>query len=263
MIKLSGRNGLRYRMLPLVHIGFRLTGRRWSDFYAWMLDRQERRTSIEHITARFEHTQASSARRERGLYDLSVAESYVDFLREQGLLPEHRILDFGCGFARIGVPLIRYLNPGNYIGVDLSRERIRLAEEYITKEGLADKSPQFIVAPRSNDLSYLAQASFDFIWARAVFGHMPPADIKTCLAGLRPLLKTAGVLIGDYDAADPERQVVHKVNVKTFRVPDSEMQSMVSDIGYDYATLPHWEDNISPDERRPYIRMMRLSPTAH
>ena len=50
-------------------------------------------------------------------------------------------LDFGCGYGRIGIPVIKYLNKKLYTGIDLSEERIRLAKKYVKKEKLEHKAP--------------------------------------------------------------------------------------------------------------------------
>ena len=43
-----------------------------------------------------------------------------DFLVDQGLMPEHRLLDVGCGALRAGIHLVEYLDPGHYYGIDIN-----------------------------------------------------------------------------------------------------------------------------------------------
>ena len=43
----------------------------------------------------------------------------IAFLREQGLKPSHKILEIGCGPLTGGIPIIRYLEPNNYFGLDI------------------------------------------------------------------------------------------------------------------------------------------------
>jgi SAM-dependent methyltransferase len=42
----------------------------------------------------------------------------LDYLVEQGLKPEHHVLDVGCGPLRAGVHFIGFLEPGHYAGID-------------------------------------------------------------------------------------------------------------------------------------------------
>jgi SAM-dependent methyltransferase len=258
-MRLSGRKGLKYRLLPLIRLGFRITGRPWNDFYTWLINYQERHTRIEDLVSRYRRDTSQAPVREKGLYDISLGENYVAFLREQGLQPHHDFLDFGCGYGRMTIPLLRYLEPQRYVGVDLSAERIRLARDFVTLESLDVAQPAFYVATRDNQFSYLAGRKFDVIWARAVLGHMPVKEIRECLLGLRDLLKSGGVFIGDYDLLEDADAGVGQTNVKTFRVGRTTMRQLIEEIGFVYNEIPDWEERLRLDERREYICMMRLT----
>src|SRR5262245_60611375 len=43
-------------------------------------------------------------------------------LTSLGLKPWHSVIDIGCGPITVGLPLISYLNRGNYVGLDLLPE---------------------------------------------------------------------------------------------------------------------------------------------
>ena len=43
----------------------------------------------------------------------------IEFLKEKGLLPEHLLLDIGCGTLRGGIHWIRYLQPHHYAGLEV------------------------------------------------------------------------------------------------------------------------------------------------
>ena len=64
----------------------------------------------------------------------------ITSLKSLGLQPRHVFLDLGCGTLRGGIPIIDYLETGNYWGVDvrskvLSEARNELAEYCLqTKE---------------------------------------------------------------------------------------------------------------------------------
>lgn len=45
-----------------------------------------------------------------------LGELQFRFLVDQGLRPEHVLLDIACGSLRGGVRFVPYLNPGNYLG---------------------------------------------------------------------------------------------------------------------------------------------------
>jgi len=250
-VKVSGRSGLRWRLLPLAKRAFDLLGRRWNDFYAWMLDRQERRNSIDNILRRTRHVEG----KDKGLYDVSRGPVHLDYMKAQGLKPHHRLLDFGCGYGRTAVHLLPYLEPGNYIGVDLSRERIRICDEYIAKLGLTDRKATFR-ASKDNRLGNLADGSIDVIWCHSVITHMPLPEIGELVAGARRVLATGGQFLFTYAAADEYRCD----DLKDFYYPPRLIEELAARHGFDMAVLEDWEQELSPEHRHDYIRMVRLTP---
>src|ERR1700678_2630550 len=51
----------------------------------------------------------------------------IEFLRQQGLKPSQTLLEIGCGPLTGGIPIIRYLQPNNYVGVDIRSSVLNLA----------------------------------------------------------------------------------------------------------------------------------------
>ena len=60
-----------------------------------------------------------------GLWD-EMGQLQFDFLVEQGLTPSDVLPDVGCGSLRGGVHFIRYLEPGNYLGMEKEEELLEL-----------------------------------------------------------------------------------------------------------------------------------------
>lgn len=254
MLQWSGRKGIKWRVLPVIKVMFHAVGLKWAHFYAWMLNRQDRNVRIDDLLRKSRAT-GDAAPSVKGLYDISVGEKYVDFLKVEGVKPDQKVLDFGCGYGRIAVPLIRYLDKGNYVGVDLSAERIRLAREYISVESLDEKEPTLSVAPPSNKMDYLPAADFDVVWAHSVFAHMPVSDFRMCLTQLRTLLRPEGVLMGNYGFS--ERRM--KTNLSAFFFTEAEVREIVDEAGFVYGeTSDYWVANIAP-ERETTEKMLRLT----
>lgn len=60
------------------------------------------------------------------------------FLLASGLQPSHQLLDIGCGTLRGGIPLIDYLEKGNYVGLEPRKKALDEALRFV-QEHLADK----------------------------------------------------------------------------------------------------------------------------
>ena len=48
----------------------------------------------------------------------------LDFMLHQGLKPDQKVLDIGCGALRAGIPLTNYLNASGYFGTDVNESLI-------------------------------------------------------------------------------------------------------------------------------------------
>jgi len=110
------------------------------------------------------------------------------FMVEQGLEPQHVLVDVACGSLRGGVRFVPYLEPGNYLGIDMQS---RLIEAGISKELgpklCALKKPEFVVSD-GFDFERFSRAP-DFAIAQSLFSHLTAQDISLCLQKLRAVAK--------------------------------------------------------------------------
>ena len=95
----------------------------------------------------------------------------IDFLKSQGLKPQNTLLEIGCGPMTAGLPLIEYLEPDNYVGVDVRPEVLHLSWQQIGKAGLSAKNPRLITSSTFGDES-LGDLVFDYILTFSVLFHL-------------------------------------------------------------------------------------------
>jgi len=125
-----------------------------------------------------------------GVWD-EIGELQFDFMAQQGLRPDHRLLDIGCGSLRGGVRFVRYLGDGHYYGIDSQQwlldagKRIELA-----RAGLADRTAHLLCRD-DFDFSVFGVA-FDYAIAQSVFTHLPWNSILRCLVNAQKALKPEG-----------------------------------------------------------------------
>lgn len=115
----------------------------------------------------------------------------IDFLRTAGLDPRHRLLDLGCGTLRGGIPLIEYLEPGHYAGVEVRGDVLDEGRRELLESGLAERSPQLVHCPRLAELDLGRR--FDVAWAFAVLIHMDDAVLDDAIAAIARHLDDGGV----------------------------------------------------------------------
>jgi GT2 family glycosyltransferase/tetratricopeptide (TPR) repeat protein len=130
-----------------------------------------------------------------GLWD-EVGNLQFNFMKEQGLAPQHTLIDVGCGSMRGGIHFIRYLDEGHYFGIDINASLIEAGKKEISDADLTAKQPQLLV----NDKFEMSQmgASFDFGIAVSVFTHLPMNTIIRCLVEMEKVLKAKGAFYATF-----------------------------------------------------------------
>jgi hypothetical protein len=113
-----------------------------------------------------------------------MGQLQFDFLLSRGLEPHHVLLDIACGSLRGGVHFIRYLDPGNYLGIEKEKALIKraLARE-LPPEVREEKRPELVVSGTFAFERFSKQA--DFSLAQSLFTHLNSEDVERCLSKLR------------------------------------------------------------------------------
>lgn len=130
----------------------------------------------------------------------------IAFLLQHGLQPHHILMDIGCGTLRGGIPIIAYLDAGNYIGLDCSEERLREAGDELLEHELSSKHPDIRLYTCLDDVRFTA--SPDVFWAFSVLIHMPDNMTASCIRLVRRHMSTnsvfySNVLLGDDNTVTP------------------------------------------------------------
>lgn len=105
----------------------------------------------------------------------------MDTLKDLGLQPSDRLVDVGCGCMRLGVFAVRYLDDGNYYGIDAFEPFLRLAGRLSERYGL-DKQYHLHLS-KDFDFGHFG-VRFDWAVAQSVFTHLSDAEIEQCMASL-------------------------------------------------------------------------------
>lgn len=175
--------------------------------------RVERRVEAEHTEPdygawRFDKA-ARDARRHResvgGLWE-EMGRIQRDFLIEQGLTPDMRFLDVGCGSLRAGRLLVPYLDPGNYYGIDIGAEIIEAGYERELDDETRARLPLSNLRMTDRfDADF--GVSFDMAIAQSVFTHVSLNHIRLCLYRLGKVMKPGGRFFATFSQRGPNHPV--------------------------------------------------------
>jgi SAM-dependent methyltransferase len=111
-----------------------------------------------------------------------------DFLIEQGMTADSRVLDIGCGALSQGAALISYLNEGNYVGLDPNGWLIEACLQ--ADPQLEEKNPSFHYG---SEFKIKGEEPFDFVVAHSVLSHAAQWQLEQALMNVRKLVRPGAV----------------------------------------------------------------------
>jgi SAM-dependent methyltransferase len=105
-------------------------------------------------------------------------------LLREGIYPQSKVLDLGCGCLRGGYWLIHFLDPGCYFGIEPAAAMLQAGIDHLIEpEVLKEKQPRFDTNDRF-DLGVFG-VKFDIVLARSIWSHAHKGQIVTMLDEFR------------------------------------------------------------------------------
>lgn len=119
-----------------------------------------------------------------GMWD-EIGQLQFEYLRNDGLTSEMRLLDIGCGCLRGGLHFVEYLEAGNYFGIDLSEDLLNAGYDVeLAKAGLQHKLPREQLSVSEDFEVSGFGVKFDAAIALSVLTHLTLNHLKLCLMRL-------------------------------------------------------------------------------
>jgi hypothetical protein len=108
------------------------------------------------------------------------AKAWLNTLVAFGLRPEHICVEFGCGSLWCAEPVIRYLQPGRFVGLDITNRFFELGR--VRLDGLdAEKQVRLMVAS-PEAIRAVSELEPDIAYSRKVLPHVAPDRLEAYLA---------------------------------------------------------------------------------
>jgi SAM-dependent methyltransferase len=177
---------------------------------------------------------------------LAIGQLQYDYLVRHGLKPQDRMLEIGCGNLRAGWRFIEHLEPGHYVGIDISPDILIEAKKTLVQYGLQDKMP-YLTPVENLTLDFLPDAWFTVVHAHSVFSHSPLEVIDECLSHVGRVLAPGGFFDFTYDRTEgSEHQVLGEdfyYRTETL-IRLAEKHGLVAGFMDDWERLPHGQSKL-------------------
>jgi len=143
-------------------------------------------------------------------------EMQYKFMLSEGLKPEHKFMDLGCGCMRGTIDILDYLKDGNFYGLDVSDKLLTVARERINKDGLKNK-PDLKNNTDFEFKKYFGDVKFDYILSVSLLTHIYPDDVENLFSSAKGSLNKKGKFYFTIYTLPEESTIDHKGSIGLIR----------------------------------------------
>ena len=125
----------------------------------------------------------------------------VELLKREGCVPTSRVLEVGCGCLNMGIQLIRYLEKGNYVGIDPNEWLRQAALRAPDICRLVEEKQAKFLSMDDFDASNLG-LKFDYIFSHSVLSHCAHWQLEQFLRHAAKVLAPEGRILASIRLAE-------------------------------------------------------------
>jgi len=115
---------------------------------------------------------------------VDIGKATLARLRSMGMHPESRVLEVGMGLGRCAYPIIQFLNPGGYSGIEPNANMLAFGVAHLLgKQMLDEKQPSFWTSAALDFNTF--NSTFDFLVSRSVWTHMSKKQIEAYMKAFK------------------------------------------------------------------------------
>jgi hypothetical protein len=123
-----------------------------------------------------------------------VGQGFLRLLIARGLKPEDVCVDYGCGTLRLGVHVMKYLQPGAYWGMDIAEFLLDEGRALVGDELLSEKRPNLrVISPEA--VAEAASCKPSMVFSAKVLLHVHPDELGEYLQNIMAMIDTHGQAI--------------------------------------------------------------------
>lgn len=186
-----------------------------------------------------------------GMWD-ELGPMQLEFLIDEGITPEAKLLDIGCGCLRGGVHFVRYLDVGNYYGTDISQALLDAGYDVeLAAAGLQSRMPRSNLRCNGSFDASGFGVKFDVAIAQSVFTHLPLNHFRLCMARAVDYVRPGGAFYATIflapDGSDWTRPITHAPggivthpDADPFHYQEADVAYVVADLPWSLLEIKDW-----------------------
>lgn len=128
----------------------------------------------------------------------------LELARRMGLVPQSKFIEIGCGPLTLGLPMIEFLNAGNYTGIDVRPEVLNLSWQQVGKAGLSAKNPRLVISRSFGAEEIPFDDRVDMMWSFSVLFHLTDELVDELFAQISKRLTVDGSYYANINPAQDE-----------------------------------------------------------
>lgn len=119
----------------------------------------------------------------------------LELLKRNGLRPHHHVLEIGAGALVAGRPLMQYLCPDRYVGIEPNTWLVSAARDHFPDmdQWFREKKPIFL--DRTDFDAADTGRTFDFVLSHSILSHAPHWQLPIFLRNVGKVLGPYGVIV--------------------------------------------------------------------
>ena len=128
-------------------------------------------------------------------------ELQLELLKLEGCTPTSHVLEIWCGCLNAGVPVMRYLGRGRYVGIEPNRWLLDAAlSDWRVRALVAIKRPTFLV--RSDFDSAGTGRTVDYVLAHSILSHCAHWQLEEFIRNVAAVLRPDGRVVASIRLAE-------------------------------------------------------------
>jgi methyltransferase family protein len=187
----------------------------------------------------------------------------LELLRMNGCSPDSHVLEIGCGALVAGRPIMHFLKPDHYVGIEPNSWLIEAAKDGLpdTRRHIAEKRPIFL-----NNADFDASQTgrkFDYVISHSILSHAAVSQYPQLLKAVRKTLAPHGVVLASIRLADENNP---ESNFDEWQYPGvsyfgwQTVNRVAVECGYEIEGRPDYRDFFMRYAPLNYHDWIRLTP---